>query len=172
MKQNEYTLIGIDGGATKVSGWIINYLPEEDLYDLSVYHSELPYASIEGHKSNFTPVDIKTQLSEREDENINVSPEEYIQGEIYLEATAQVIRELFNLGGKKPILIGIGMPGLKTNDQRGINAIANGPRMPNYCSTVEEKLQSFDVKLLAPISRLGSDADYCGVGEFYAADGS
>jgi predicted NBD/HSP70 family sugar kinase len=44
--------------------------------------------------------------------------------------------------------------------------------MPDYCSAVEMKLHSSNVKLLAPIARLGSDADYCGVGEFYAAEGS
>jgi predicted NBD/HSP70 family sugar kinase len=172
MTQNEYTLIGIDGGATKVSGWIINYLPKINLYNLSAHHCELPYASIEGHIKNFTPVDINTQISQRANENVCVSIEESIQGKTYIESTARVIRELFDLGGKKPVLIGIGMPGLKNSDQRGIDAIANGPRMPTYCSNLEETLQSINVKLLAPISRLGSDADYCGVGEFYAADGS
>jgi predicted NBD/HSP70 family sugar kinase len=139
---------------------------------LSAHHFELPYASIDGHISNFRPVDIKTQLSERENVNISLSKEEIIQGRTYIEAMATVISELFDLGGKKPVLIGIGMPGLKTGNQRGINAIANGPRMPDYCSSLEKLLHAKNVKSLAPIARLGSDADYCGVGEYYAADGS
>jgi len=169
---SEYTLIGIDGGATKVSGWIINNLADKNLYDLSQYHSELSYAAIEGHISSFKPVDIKTQLSEREKEEVHLTDEELIQGKTYIESTAKVIHDLYILGGKKPVLIGIGMPGLKTADQRGIDAIANGPRMPAYCSQLEELLNMRDIQAMASIHRLGSDADYCGVGEFYASEGS
>jgi predicted NBD/HSP70 family sugar kinase len=172
MIETNYSLIGIDGGATKVSGWIIEYFTENDLYVLSGHHSELPYSAIDGHKQNFTPVDIKSQLSQRETENLQISDDEHSQGQTYIEATADVIANLFMVGNKRPLLIGIGMPGLKTPDQRGINAIANGPRMPSYCSTLEDMLQSRGVKILAPIFRLGSDADYCGVGEYYAAEGS
>jgi hypothetical protein len=44
--------------------------------------------------------------------------------------------------------------------------------MPDYCSILENKLTSHNIQLVAPISRLGSDADYCGLGEFYTANGS
>jgi predicted NBD/HSP70 family sugar kinase len=172
MTYRDYTLIGIDGGATKVSGWIIKELADNNLYDLSQYHSELPYSAIEGYISAFKPVDIKTQLSEREKEEIVLTDEELIQGKTYIESAANVIQDLYHLGGKKPVLIGIGMPGLKTTDQRGINAIANGPRMPAYCSQIEKLLNARDIQLLASIHRLGSDADYCGIGEFYASEGS
>ena len=80
MNQNEYTIIGIDGGATKVSGWIVNYLPVEEKYDLSEQHSELPYSAIEGYISTFTPLDIKTQISQRENNSVDVTKEESIQG--------------------------------------------------------------------------------------------
>jgi len=169
---NEYTLIGIDGGASKVSGWIVNYLSDQNMYGLSEHHHEISYVSIENNISDFTPVDIQVQISQRESENLRITEDESIQGETYIEAIAQVIQKLYDLGEKKPVLIGIGMPGLKTGDQRGINAIANGPRMPDYCTSLENKLKFTNVNLLAPIARLGSDADYCGVGEFYAAEGS
>jgi predicted NBD/HSP70 family sugar kinase len=172
MKHNQYTLIGIDGGATKVSGWVIDYLSDKSTYKLSDCHYDLPYASNKNHISNFTPVDIQTQLSQRENGDICLTDEESVQGEIYVEVSAQVIEKVYNLCEGQPLLIGIGMPGLKTTDQRGINAIANGPRMPEYCKSLENKLKSKNIRLLARISRLGSDADYCGVGEFYATDGS
>ncbi len=172
MKYDDYTLIGIDGGATKVSGWIVNYLSEEKSYRLSEHHAELPYASIEGHVTDFTPVEIQKQLPQREGGKIDITDEESVQGQTYIEATARVVQELYTLGGEKPLLIGIGMPGLKTTDQRGINAIANGPRMPEYCTSLEKKLTASGLNLLTPVARLGSDADYCGVGEFYAAEGS
>jgi len=172
MKHNDYLLIGIDGGATKVSGWIVNYIAEEKSYSLSKDHAELPYTTIEGHIADFTPVEIQKQLSQRESGIIDITDQESVQGQTYIETTARIIRELYIRGGEKPLLIGIGMPGLKTTEQRGINAIANGPRMPDYCTSLEKKLKDSNIELLAPIARLGSDADYCGVGEFYAMDGS
>lgn len=171
MANNDYTLIGIDGGATKVSGWIIN-VTENNLYDLSGFNAELPYSDITGHISDFKPIDIQTQLTQRASNSLTVTEEETIQGKTYIKAAAQVVQQLYDIAGKKPVLIGIGMPGLKTKDQRGINAIANGPRMPAYCTMIEEHLNSNDVQIIAPIFKLGSDADYCGVGEFYATDGS
>jgi predicted NBD/HSP70 family sugar kinase len=172
MNNNEYTLIGIDGGATKVSGWIVKQLANKNLYDLSPHHSEIPYIAIEGFISSFKPVDINTQLSEREKEEIHLTEEESIQGKTYIHSAANVINDLYDLGGKKPVLIGIGMPGLKTADQRGINAIANGPRMPAYCSQLEILLKERNIQVVAPIHKLGSDADYCGLGELYASEGS
>ena len=62
MKHSEYTLVGIDGGASKVSGWIINDIGEENSYNLSEHHAELPYTSIEGHLTNFKPVEIQKQI--------------------------------------------------------------------------------------------------------------
>jgi len=76
------------------------------------------------------------------------------------------------MGGNKPVLIGIGMPGLKTTDKRGINVINNGPRMIDYCTRIEQTLRQAGVEIVGPIARLGSDADYCGIGEFYARNGS
>ena len=172
MKRSEYTLVGIDGGASKVSGWIINDLGEENSYNLSEHNAELAYNSIEGHLAQFNPVEIQKQFPQRENREINLTNDEFVQGKTYIEAAARVARELYLKGGEKPLLIGIGMPGLKTDDQRGINAIANGPRMPDYCASLEKKLKAYGVNLLSPLARLGSDADYCGVGEFYASEGS
>jgi hypothetical protein len=63
------------------------------------------------------------------------------------------------------------MPGLKTADRRGINVMANGPRIPDYAAQVEAKVKQGGIQFLAPVSHLGSDADYCGIGELYASDG-
>jgi predicted NBD/HSP70 family sugar kinase len=169
---NEYTLIGVDGGATKVSGWIVNFLEKEQSFTLSEHHSERQYTSINGHITDFTPVKISQQLSQRESGNIHITDDEFIQGQSYIEAAACVIIDLFEKGNRNPVLIGIGMPGLKTSDQRGINTIANGPRMLDYCTSLENYLKASGVEFLSPVARLGSDADYCGIGEFYAVEGS
>lgn len=74
------------------------------------------------------------------------------------------------MGGTK-LLVGMGMPGLKTPDGRGINVINNGPRMPEFLAQLEAQLKQRGLELAAPIARLGSDADYCGLGEEHAGDG-
>lgn len=172
MEINHLTLIGIDGGATKVSGWIVNYSAEDNTYSLSEHHAELPYSSIDGHLSNFRPVSIPDQLAQRDQEEISTTDDEATQGNCYIEATSMVIQSLASLASNNPVLIGIGMPGLKTADRRGINVIANGPRMIDYCKIMEKKLNSKDVSMIAPVNRIGSDADYCGIGELYAEEGS
>ena len=60
---------------------------------------------------------------------------------------------------------------LKTADGCGIDVINNGPRMPDLLNTLEQRLSAAGLELAAPIAALGSDADYCGLGEEYAADG-
>lgn len=172
MKSNDYTLIGIDGGATKVSGWIVDDSQNDQSFGLSNHHVELAYSSFDNYIPDFKPVEIQKQLPQRESGKIEITDSELVQGQTYIQATARVVKNLYTRGGDKPVLIGIGMPGLKTADQRGINAIANGPRMPNYCTTLETILKAEGVDLLSSIARLGSDADYCGIGEYYADEGS
>jgi hypothetical protein len=172
MHSKDYSIIGIDGGATKVSGWIINYSNKTKSYTLSNHHAELPYSSIEGHIPDFQPIPIPDQLSQRDSGKIDLTHEELTQASVYVKAAANIIYTLASLGGNKPVLIGMGMPGLKTANLRGINVIANGPRIINYCDHLEKHLIAAGIISIAPIARLGSDADYCGFGEFYAKEGS
>ena len=71
----------------------------------------------------------------------------------------------------KNAIVGIGMPGLKTKNKRGIIALINGPRMPDYSQFIESRLLEANMSLVSPIAHLGSDADYCGLGEEYAENG-
>jgi hypothetical protein len=64
------------------------------------------------------------------------------------------------------------MPGLKTADRRGIAVVANGPRIPDYAARIEAELSEMGIPLRAPIAHIGSDADYCGIGELHAHQGS
>lgn len=168
----KFTLIGIDGGATKVSGWIVRIGGDERSFILSTAHSELGYAAIPGFINNFKPIPVTVQLQQREQKQIEVTPEEIQQGFTYTEACAQTIVNLARKGKNKPILVGIGMPGLKTEDRRGISALANGPRIINYATQIEERVKSQGIEFLAPVAHIGSDADYCGIGEAFARDGS
>lgn len=163
-------LIGIDGGATKLSGWIVELNQNIGLFRLGKLNIQKKYSDYHGYNENFKPVDIKTQLKEMND-HIFIAEEEKVQADIYMKAAADVAIELLQIYKDKKALIGIGMPGLKTKDLRGISAIANGPRMPAYCDFLEEKIHEQSLELLAPIAHLGSDADYCGLGEEYSENG-
>lgn len=163
-------LIGIDGGATKVSGWVINYQEQTQLFQLSDINLQKKYSDYPDFNPGYTPVDIKTQLDEMNKE-IHLTMEEKKQGDVYMKTAADVIIGLLKKFPEKKALIGIGMPGLKTADKRGISAIANGPRMPGYSEFIELKIREENLTPGAPIAHLGSDADYCGLGEEYSADG-
>ncbi len=163
-------LIGIDGGATKLSGWAVEFNEYTQLFRLGNLNIQKKYSDYQGYNESFKPVDIKTQLEEM-NSHIFIAGEEKVQADIYMKAAADVTIELLQTNKDKKALIGIGMPGLKTKDLRGISAIANGPRMPAYCDFLEEKIDEQSLELLAPIAHLGSDADYCGLGEEYSENG-
>jgi predicted NBD/HSP70 family sugar kinase len=164
-------LIGVDGGATKVSGWNVNVEESEEAFVLGNIHSEKSYREMDGYISDFKPVDINTQLSQMQSNSISLTEEEKIQGKVYIEATAEVIKSIVKDSGINSVLIGIGMPGLKTKDQRGIAAMANGPRIINYCNYLENLLYQAKINVITPIAKIGSDAYYCGLGEEYAREG-
>ncbi len=158
-------LIGLDGGATKVSAWQI----EQTLkgFVLGSIHSEKTYSSFPPFNPEFTPVDIQTQLEEI-NSSIALTDSEQKQGQAFIHAFTDTISEL---SSDEEIIIGIGMPGIKTTDGRGIAAMANGPRIPKFCDELEKALSEKSIKLAKPIYHLGSDADYCGLGEEYADTG-
>jgi hypothetical protein len=167
----KYTLIGIDGGATKVCGWLVRYVEKENNFTLTSTHTELSYSAVPGFISDFSPVPVALQLQQRDESKIILTEQEIQQGSVFIEACARVIIDLVQRAKSKSVLAGIGMPGLKTQDRRGINVMANGPRIPDYTTQVETKVKQAGLQLLAPVSHLGSDADYCGIGELYARDG-
>lgn len=164
-------LIGIDGGATKVSGWQVNVNEANQTFELGNLSSSKSYKEIPGFLADFKPVAIPDQLSERDSGNIRLTSAEEQQETVYVEACAGVIEDLYIKNSAKKTLLGIGMPGLKTEDRRGIGVVANGPRMLHYAELLEERLSQKNIELLSPVHHLGSDADYCGIGENYAADG-
>jgi len=168
--EKKFALIGIDGGATKVSGWIIDLDEEHIQFNLSDINYQAKYSDFEEYNPQFKPVNIQTQLKEM-GETINLTDEEIQQGATYIKACATAIERLAELNKDIPVLVGIGMPGLKTKDKRGLSAVANGPRIPEYCDKIEQILSKKGIQLLLPIAHIGSDADYCGIGENYAEGG-
>ncbi len=167
----EFILIGIDGGATKISAWEIVPATAEQSFELGQLHATVSYYEIPGFLSDFTAVPIQDQLNQRTKNSIQLTPQEEQQSAVYIEACARVIEQITGADQQKPILVGLGMPGLKTGDGRGIEVLANGPRMIHYADHLEQRLRLKNIQFIQKISHIGSDADYCGIGENYAARG-
>lgn len=167
----DFDLIGIDGGATEVKAHLIllEGAPSAPKFRLGDIHAMRKYERV----GDFAPLPVPEQLKQRDENNIQQSPAEVEQAELYIDAVAQVVKEIVSSPGRsRRVLIGIGFPGLKTADGRGINVILNGPRMPKFLERLEEKLRAMNIEPVKPIARLGSDADYCGIGEQYAEGGA
>ncbi len=163
-------LIGIDGGATKISAWEVVHNKSDRTFSLGKLNVVREYRHYDEFIQSFKPVELSVQLSEMHS-NIELTQDEMVQGEVYIRACADVIAEFAAKNKDKKLLVGIGMPGLKSQDKRGIIALANGPRMPFYADRVEQKLEQSGIKLFSKIAVLGSDADYCGIGEEFAGAG-
>jgi hypothetical protein len=150
-------VIGIDGGATKVSGSIIEKL---DLKTYTLAHPvvEIKYSDHHNFNPEFLPQPIDTQQN-----NEGIIDIEKQQGTVYVETVLKVVQLLAE---NEPFQVAIAMPGLKTNDGRGIRIMANGPRIPDFCDQIQKTLN-----LEHPIQRLESDADMCVWGEEYAENG-
>jgi len=166
-----FVTIGVDGGATKVSSWVIQR-ERNGQFILTDFHSERIYHEYPEYNPEFIPIDLQRQLKEREADKISLTRAEKQQGKAYLNACADTIIEAARKTKSQKVLIGIGMPGLKTVDQRGIAVMANGPRILDYARQIEMQIGAAGVELIRPISRIGSDAYYCGVGEEYAVNGN
>ena len=169
MDQNAPVLIGVDGGASEVKAHAVacDDLSRPSAFVLRPESAARVYARDPG----FAPLPVAEQIAQHRSGRCDISPAERQQGELWLQAAADAICDVARQCGSRRALIGIGMPGLKTADARGICVINNGPRIPDYLDELERRLAADGLELAAPIAELGSDADYCGLGEEYAADG-
>jgi len=151
-------VIGIDGGATKVSGCVIEKL-DHKTYTLAHPVVDIKYSDHQNFNPEFLPQPIDVQQN-----NEDVIDVEKRQGTVYVETVLKVVQLLAE---NEQFQVAIAMPGLKTNDGRGIRIMANGPRIPYFCDQIQKTLN-----LEHPIQRLESDADMCVWGEEYAENGA
>ncbi|MEE9572234.1 MAG: hypothetical protein V3W20_04230 [Candidatus Neomarinimicrobiota bacterium] len=165
-------IIGIDGGASKVSAYVIEVSKDSKSFSLGKHHSSEEYRDYNDFQMDFESVDLSTQLSHINDNIIQLTVAELLQSNAYYRAFSDTISDLVKLTKAENVLVGIGIPGIKTADKRGIIAMANGPRMPNFATEIEQRLNNSGIVLATPITKLGSDADYCGIGEEYAENGA
>ena len=103
-KEKEYTIIGVDGGGSKVSSGIIKSNDISDFTITSLSHHY--YNEISEFNSIFSPVDMDTQLNEYNKEQYNIKDDEIVQGNAIIKS---FYNSIINLNIEKPILIGNGM---------------------------------------------------------------
>jgi hypothetical protein len=168
----EILIVGVDGGATEAKAHEArcNNWERPTAFELGSAAASRKYERL----SDYAPLPVAEQLAQRDAGDMQLSPKEQIQGAMWVQAACEAVVEVVAaVGGPsgRPVLVGMGMPGLKTSDRRGIGVINNGPRIPDYLNRLEQRLAEMGVKLVAPVAALGSDADYCGLGELHAADG-
>jgi len=168
--ENDILLVGVDGGATKVNCWSID-VDHSGKFSLGNVNESRSYAEYSEYDPEFTPVDLKIQLAERAKGRIQPTDKEIQQAIAYTKGCADSIIRVSEKSNNPRVLLGVGMPGLKTDDQRGISAMANGPRQIDYAENLEYRLSKAGIELISPISHIGSDAFYCGLGEEYASSG-
>ena len=169
MKATDTLLIGVDGGATEVKAHATSC---DDLAGPTSFELRPEAASrVYPRLADFAPVPVAAQLAERDAGDSAADAVEVEQGRLWVQAAAEAIRDVASQCAVQHILVGVGMPGLKTADGRGIDVINNGPRIPDYLDTLEKELAAAGLELLSPVAALGSDADYCGLGEQHAAQG-
>ncbi|MBU0529852.1 hypothetical protein KKF86_08890, partial [bacterium] len=136
------TIIGIDGGATKVIAHIVKVSQDGRIFILGKQNSVKEYHNYPDFQPEFKPVNLSIQLEQIRDNNIVLTPDERKQSKAYYNAFIDSITNLVELTKAEIMLIGIGMPGIKTANQRGIAVMANGPRMPNLTIEIEQRLST------------------------------
>jgi predicted NBD/HSP70 family sugar kinase len=133
---------------------------------------EVSYDSSGLYQAGFAPVRLEQQLQEHRAGAVEQLDEEERRESAILDSFCRAISGLGLTDMGAPIVVGIGLPGLKTPEKRGISAMANGPRMPRFLDKLEGLVRENGYHGLHPIHGLGSDADYCGLGEHWGAAGS
>ncbi len=168
---DEIILIGIDGGASKVLVHKVDILINPMRFVALKPFIEVTYNSSKFYNPKFKPIVLSRQLKEHKNGTVVQTKTEAEQEKAMLESFTKAIRTLLGENVTQDVVIGLGLPGLKTKDKRGISAMANGPRMPKFLSNLEKSLKQEGYTTLFPISVIGSDADYCGLGEQWGDEG-
>lgn len=171
---DDVVLLGVDGGATNVhvQHVIRDRRATRDRDAEPVY--QCGHASVRRTyptATAFTPLDTDTQRAAYRADRIRLSPAEDAQAANVVATIVAAVADVAHQAGDGKICIGIGMPGLKTPDGTGIAVCNNGPRIPNLVGRLETGLRNAGIEVTPPITRIGSDADYAGIGEQYAAGG-
>ncbi len=162
---DEIILIGIDGGASKVLVHKVDILINPMRFVALKPFIEVAYSASDSHNPKFKPIALHRQLKEQKNGTTPQTKPEADEEVAFIESFTKALRTILGENVTQDVIIGIGLPGLKTKNGRGISVMANGPRMPKFLDKLEKSLKKEGYTTLNPIHVIGSDADYCGLGE-------
>ncbi len=161
-------IIGIDGGATKVAGRIIERI-EAGKYALVKGAVFKTYSQHPSFLKNFRPVPLDKQIKAAANGDYQLAEREKFQGQVYVDSVADVIAQL---SSDEDAIVGIAMPGIKTRSGMGMAVVANGPRIPDFCEKLQAQLQERGINFNREFPPLQNDSDMCAVGEEYSRIGT
>ncbi len=162
---DEIVLIGIDGGASKVLVHKVDILINPMRFVALKPFIEVAYSTSDSYNPKFKPIVLARQLKEHKSNTVKQTKTEADQEIALLDSFTKAVRTILGKNVTQDVIIGVGLPGQKTKNGRGISAMANGPRMPKFLDKLEKALEKEGYTTLHPIQVIGSDADYCGLGE-------
>jgi hypothetical protein len=154
-------LIGVDAGASEVKVHQVLLLSRgaPPLFGLGSASASCCWDRVPG----FRPLPLAEQLAAQAAPALDEAERE--QGRVWIEAMAGSILSVAHQVRRERALVGVGAPGLKTPDGRGIALSRNGPRIPELVPRLEQRLALGGLELARPIGALTSDGDDCGRGE-------
>ena len=159
-------LIGVDAGATEVKAHQVTLLSSTSAEALRI--GPAGASCCYDRVSGFEPAPIEEQLAAQKgalERTFELPDKEREQGERWVDAATSSILSVAAQTRCERALVGIGMPGLKSADGRGVVVMRNGPRIPDFAQRLEQRLTGGGLELVRPIGPLTSDGDNCGRGE-------
>ena len=169
MKPSDGVWIGVDVGASKVAAYLVvegGSGPEDEL-QVAAAHVEVPF------ETGFCPEPLEVQLAPvAKGRPIELAPAEREDGERRIEAIARCVAQVAEAGGAGRFSLACAAPGRRTADGRGLAVVRNGPRLPELCDRLEQRLIEGGFELSRPVATLVGD-DVAGAhGELHGEGGA
>lgn len=158
-------VLGVDAGATSLRVALVAGEVSGELH-LGGRRSLQDWTQLAG----FEPAPLAQQLAEREHPQLSVL--ECAQATAWVETLATAVHELVGGLPRARLRLGVAAPGLKSADGRGIEVMANGPRIPGFLTDLERTLRGRQIELHLPLPALGSDGVDAGLGELHGQSGA
>ena len=106
-------IIGIDGGASKVSGGIVEKI-NLNTFKLVEPAIDIKYIEHPNYNTDFLPLPLYLQSENR------ISPNEKNQGSVFIDCVLEVIQ---SLADSNPIQVAIAMPGIKSDRKKCMKSV-------------------------------------------------
>jgi len=162
------SLLGIDGGATKVLAQICEFDPISSLITPNGKHTEYSYHESNNFEPSFKPTRLLHQQKEAKKNKYKFSKDEIKQSSSIIDTIVKII--LSSVKNNKTSHVGLCFPGIKTANCDGISVMANGPRNIDMLSQLNQNIRSkLDYRL--SIKTIYDDSECCVIGEKKSSTG-